>query len=109
MHFRKPRRSIPSWLWSCKISSFLFCDICRLLGRSQPAPERRNFLTAQRLKVARACCEPASNAPPVDVFTVQDLVPAVLFPGRRHQSICKKIVSGGNKLTPIAVTSTVEL
>jgi hypothetical protein len=22
MHFKKPRRSMPSWLWSCRISSF---------------------------------------------------------------------------------------
>src|SRR5438270_7195 len=30
MHFRKPRRSIPSWLWSCRSSSFFFSDILAL-------------------------------------------------------------------------------
>src|ERR1051325_11692272 len=27
MHFRKPRRSTPSWLWSCKSSSCIFGGI----------------------------------------------------------------------------------
>src|SRR5260370_32664516 len=27
MHFKNPRRSIPSWLWSCRISSFFFPGI----------------------------------------------------------------------------------
>jgi len=26
MHFRNPRRSIPSWLWSNKIASWFFCS-----------------------------------------------------------------------------------
>jgi len=59
----------------------LLCDIRRLLGRSHPTPERRNFLTAQLLRVARARCEPASNAPPVDVFTVQDHRASGFIPG----------------------------
>src|SRR5216683_3283361 len=31
MHFRNPRRSTPSWLWSCRSSSFFFSDILALL------------------------------------------------------------------------------
>src|SRR5262252_18070 len=31
MHLRKPRRSMPSWLWSCKISSFFTESLTRLL------------------------------------------------------------------------------
>src|SRR6266852_4849557 len=31
MHFRNPLRSTPSWLWSCRSSSFFFSDILALL------------------------------------------------------------------------------
>src|SRR6266851_2271732 len=31
MHFRNPRRSTPSWLWSCRSSSFFISDILALL------------------------------------------------------------------------------
>src|SRR2546428_9353058 len=35
MHFRKPRRLIPSRLWSYTISSFAFCSVIILLRRSE--------------------------------------------------------------------------
>jgi hypothetical protein len=61
------------------------------------------------LKVARARCELPGNAPPVDVFTVQDQPWGGFIPGGGKPLFFEKIVPGGNKITPTAVTSIVEL
>jgi hypothetical protein len=45
----------------------------------------------------------------VDVFTVQDQRKGGFIPGRDDPFFFKKIACGGNKITPTAVTSIVEL
>src|SRR6267378_5460788 len=53
MHFRNPRRSIPSWLWSYKISSFFLSVIGSLLSNLRCWPHPLHVLPAKRRK-ARA-------------------------------------------------------
>jgi hypothetical protein len=61
------------------------------------------------LKVARARCELAGNAPPVDVFTVQDQRWGGFIPEAPREIFFKNFVSGGNKISSRTVTSSVEL
>src|SRR5882724_8415805 len=65
MHFRNPRRSIPSWLWSYKISSVFLSVIASLLSNLCWWPHHLHVLPAKRRKArayrergqARAVCE----------------------------------------------------
>jgi hypothetical protein len=59
--------------------------------------------------VARARCELPGNAPPVDVFIVQDCRTEGFIPSGPSSFFFNKFAPSGNKLIPSAVTSIVEL
>src|SRR5436305_1471490 len=62
MHFRNPRRSIPSWLWSCTISSFILVAMC--------PPQSVHLVSASTLLTERREVRVYAwvPAPPWDVF-----------------------------------------
>src|SRR5713226_7880295 len=75
MHFRNPRRSTPSWLWSCRSSSFFFSDIPALLIYYGFYPFSRDC--ACRWEWRRGM---GLSAPPLNVLAfIQTVAAPVLF------------------------------
>src|SRR6516225_256626 len=73
MHFKKPRRSIPSWLWFTTISSFPRAT-CFFLATRPGRSHRRWRKLEKRNKLA----------PPLDVFCNGDQQVRGFIPGRKN-------------------------